>query len=65
MKNKPQNNPQKKVTKIVLVDAFTVSDYFFCRLGYEPDLGKNSSIIYIPHSTPQYRIAIFLALVDP
>ena len=23
MKNKPQNNPQKKVTKIVLVDAFT------------------------------------------
>ena len=25
MKNKPQNNPQKKVTKIVLVDAFTFS----------------------------------------
>ena len=25
MKNKPQNNPQKKVTKIVLVDAFTSS----------------------------------------
>ena len=25
MKNKPQNNPQKKVTKIVLVDAFTLS----------------------------------------
>ena len=26
MKNKPQNNPQKKVTKIVLVDAFTFSN---------------------------------------
>ena len=25
MGNKPQNNPQKKVTKIVLVDAFTLS----------------------------------------
>ena len=30
MKNKPQNNPQKKVTKIVLVDAFTLSTY--CKL---------------------------------
>ena len=26
MGNKPQNNPQKKVTKIVLVDAFTFSN---------------------------------------
>ena len=27
LKNKPQNNPQKKATKIVLVDAFTFSTY--------------------------------------
>ena len=27
MGNKPQNNPQKKVTNIVLVDAFTYGDY--------------------------------------
>ena len=33
MKNKPQNNPQKKVTKIVLVDAFT-----FTKIVYELQL---------------------------
>ena len=27
MGNKPQNNPQKKVTKIGLVDAFTLSKH--------------------------------------
>ena len=25
--NKPQNNPQKKITKIVLVDAFTYTKH--------------------------------------
>ena len=30
MKNKPQNNPQKKVTKIVLVDAFTLREQIPC-----------------------------------
>ena len=32
MGNKPQNNPQKKVTKIVLVDAFTFDNYIIDEL---------------------------------
>ena len=37
MGNKPQNNPQKNVTKIVLVDAFTLTKYV--KLECQADTG--------------------------
>ena len=48
MKNKPQNNPQKKVTKIVLVDAFT--------------FGKQIVLLRVRYITGRYKFRFSLTL---